>query len=128
MKRGLLLDSNVVIFALTRPSRLSVTAREAIENLDHQRFISAASWYEIGFKTRIGKLALLHGRDLNLALKLLQARALFITPAHMERATSLPLDNRDPFDRIIVAQAIEEGLFLVSADVGLKVLGAPLIW
>jgi PIN domain nuclease of toxin-antitoxin system len=128
MTAGLLLDSNVVLFALLRPARLSVTAREAIENPANKRWISAATWYEVGYKIQIGKLKLPPDRDLNLALKLLQASALAITPDHMSRAAGLPIDNRDPFDRILAAQAIEEGLLLVSADENLNPLGAPLLW
>ncbi len=123
-----LLDSNVVLFALLRPARLSIAAREALENPAHSFFISAATWYEIGWKVRLGKLALPPFRTVDDAARLLTANPVNITPAHMARAAELPPDNRDPFDRMIVAQALEEGFLLLSADAGLDLLGAPRLW
>jgi PIN domain nuclease of toxin-antitoxin system len=86
------------------------------------------SWYEIGLKVRIGKLDLPEGYDCDLALANLVASLLPITTKHMTRAANLPLENRDPFDRILVAQAIEEGMHLLSADEHLSVLNAPRLW
>jgi PIN domain nuclease of toxin-antitoxin system len=110
------------------PSKLSVAAREAIEDVRNDRFVSAATFYEIGYKIKVGKLALPPQRDLKLATKLLQANTLAISVHHMTRAAALPVDNRDPFDRILAAQALEEGLFLVTSDSNMQTLGAPLIW
>lgn len=128
MKARLLLDSNVVLFAILRPARLSIAAREALETPDHDLFVSAVSWYEIGLKVQLGKLALPPSRNVDEAVRLLGAQALAVTPAHMARAATLPLDNRDPFDRIIAAQALDEGLLLLSSDAGLDALGTPRLW
>lgn len=124
----LLLDTNVVLFALLRPDRLTRKARDAMDARDAERFVSAATWYEISWKVACRALDLGPGRTADEAVALMRARGLAVTPAHMARAADLPPDLRDPFDRMIVAQALEDGLTLVSADAGLDVLGAPRLW
>jgi PIN domain nuclease of toxin-antitoxin system len=128
MSLRVLLDTNVILFALLHPRKLSMKAKTLLEDKDTVRFLSPVSWYEIGLKVRIGKLNLPDGYDCDLALTSLVAKLLPITTKHMIRAANLPLDNRDPFDRILVAQAVEDSMFLLSADEHLAGLNAPRLW
>lgn len=128
MSLRVLLDTNVILFALLRPAKLSTEARTVLEAPGTTRFLSPISWYEIGLKVKIGRLDLPQGYDCDLALTHLAASLLPITKKHMIRAANLPLENRDPFDRILVAQAIEDGMHLLSADEHLSVLNAPRLW
>lgn len=105
-----------------------MAAKAILEGLDTTRFLSPISWYEIGLKVRIGRLDLPQGYNCDLALTNLAAFLLPVTTRHMTRATNLPMDNRHPFDRILIAKAIESGMQLLSADEHLGVLNAPRLW
>lgn len=110
---SLLLDTHVVIWWRSEPLRLCAPARSAIEEADAV-FVSAASIWEIEVKRAMGKVRLPERFSVGIA-KSGFAR-LPITFEHAERAGSLPRHHGDPFDRMLVAQAQEEGLVLVTAD------------
>jgi PIN domain nuclease of toxin-antitoxin system len=110
----LLLDTHALLWALAQPERLSGEARAAIADARNAVFVSAASSWEIEIKTALGKLRtppdleaqLTERRFLELPIRLKHALAL----------RRLPLHHRDPFDRMLVAQAMVEGLTLVTSD------------
>lgn len=121
----LLLDSNALIWAYERPSELSRPARIAIEDTANERFVSMASLWEIAVKASIGKLSL--ADDLARAVDHLALVPLSIQLEHVLRVQKLPLHHRDPFDRMMIAQAIEEGLTIVTRDRAFRAYGVPLL-
>jgi PIN domain nuclease of toxin-antitoxin system len=126
----LLLDTHVLLWALGEPERLSRLARLAIEDPANLRLVSSASAWEIAIKHRLGRLpgaqVVLEGYDRH--LKRLRATELPIASHHAILAGGLPHPHRDPFDRMLAAQAMLEGAIVVSNDRALEVLGARRIW
>ena len=110
----LLLDTNALIWALRNDPTLNSQAREAMHDPSNEVFVSVASAWEIAIKSSTGKL---ESPD-NLAEQIEGAGfiQLLITFEHAERAARLPLYHRDPFDRMLVAQAQIEDLILVTRD------------
>lgn len=109
----LLLDTHVVLWVLGGVRTLGPQAQEAIERADELRF-SVVSFAEIGVKAASGKLSIpddLHEHIVRSGLQILG-----LAPDHGLAVAGLPLHHRDPFDRLLVAQARAEGLSLVTAD------------
>jgi PIN domain nuclease of toxin-antitoxin system len=123
----LLLDTNVVVWLLLGDrSRVSETARTALEDEGNEVIVSAATVWEIAIKRALGKLTIDDGWARTLAR--LDFDALPVTAIHAEAVEHLPWHHRDPFDRLLVAQATSERLALVSADSRLAAYGAELVW
>jgi PIN domain nuclease of toxin-antitoxin system len=109
----LLLDTHVVLWQLSGARPLGVRARETIAAAAELAF-SVVSFAEIGVKAAIGKLAVpddLHEHIVGTGIHLLG-----LSPEHGLAVASLPLHHRDPFDRLLVAQARHDGFMLVTAD------------
>lgn len=126
----LLLDTHVLIWWFLDQRQLSPAAREAIGDERNGAFVSAASLFEISTKQRSGKLPnvgpLLEEIEPRLAEQLFEA--LPITIRHGARADALAGTHKDPFDRMLAAQALAEGLTLVSADAALDQFGVRRLW
>ena len=123
----LLLDTHALLWALASPKKLPPKLVTQLENPGTSAFISAASTWEIAIKTGIGKLV----ADLEEIVA--EARSLGfieigVSIAHTVRLGTLPLHHRDPFDRVLIAQAIEDGLTLVSRDPVFRSYGVATIW
>ncbi len=110
----LLLDTNVLIWFLSGSSRINGRDRELIEVGAAEVAVSAVSIFEIATKSAISKLSA--PRDLAALVAGAGFRALPVTMGHAEGVRDLPLHHRDPFDRLLVAQARIEELTLVTAD------------
>lgn len=113
----LLLDTHVLLWFLAGDERLTLPARRAVMDPAHDVACSMASLWEIGIKHRRGRLPFPPG----LVARGAEAAGfswLGITPAHIETLATLPdhPDHRDPFDHLLIAQAIVEGATLVTAD------------
>jgi PIN domain nuclease of toxin-antitoxin system len=125
--RGLLLDTNVVVWLLLGDrSRVSETARLALEDEANDLVVSAATVWEIAIKRSLGKLTIEDGWAR--ALARLGFVPLPVTAIHAEAVERLPWHHRDPFDRLLVAQATTERLALVSADPRLAAYGTDVVW
>ncbi|GAA1048728.1 type II toxin-antitoxin system VapC family toxin [Arthrobacter russicus] len=113
-----LCDTQVLIWALTSPKLLSVKARNAILKADHEIWVSAASAYEIAFKYQVGKLPAVEPLISSFSRQVANLRAseLAVDSTHAIEAGRLDWQHRDPFDRILLAQATIEGLTLITAD------------
>ncbi|WP_394850282.1 type II toxin-antitoxin system VapC family toxin [Pendulispora brunnea] len=123
-----LLDTHALLWALVDDQRrLSKAARDLLSDPEHRILVSAASAWEIGTKQRIGKLPPLPG-DLASAIATAGFEPLAITMEHAELAVSLPGEHRDPFDRMLAAQARVEGVGIVSADEALDAFGVERLW
>lgn len=111
---GLLLDTHVLLWANAAPERLGRNTVAEITQIGSNLFVSAVTVAEIAIKRSIGKLRMtLAISDL---LAPLDARELALTMAQAEALERLPMIHRDPFDRLLVAQASCDGLTLVTAD------------
>jgi PIN domain nuclease of toxin-antitoxin system len=114
----LLLDTHVFLWAALTPSRLSVAAREAITDRANEVYISAAVSWEIVIKFPRAKFKIPTNPTTYVPSRVaaLGFRPLPITQDHALAVESLPSIHRDPFDRIMIAQAIIEGLTFVTRD------------
>lgn len=110
----LLLDTHVLLWSLSSPERLSQAARKAIEDPANLVFVSAAVSWEIEIKVGLGKLRA--PSDLVTQLVAANFQELPISIAHTLAIKQLPNLHRDPFDRIMLAQAKAAGLTFVTAD------------
>jgi len=113
----LLLDTRLLLWAAGEPRRLSKAARALIDNPDNELLFSAASLWEVAIKRGLGR------KDFKVDARLLRRglldngyRELPILSDHVVATESLPLIHRDPFDRILVAQATVEGITLLTID------------
>jgi PIN domain nuclease of toxin-antitoxin system len=113
----LLLDTHVLLWAAGEPERLSPATRALIEAAEHELVFSSASVWEIAIKRSLGRADfVVDPRLLRRGLLDNGYTELPITSEHALAVDALPPLHRDPFDRILVAQATVEGMVLVTAD------------
>jgi PIN domain nuclease of toxin-antitoxin system len=125
-----LLDTHSLLWFLAGASNLSPRARRTIENPEHDILVSVASLWEIAIKHSLGKLQLAqpfeelfpHYLSVN-SIALLAVRL-----DHVARTVHLPFHHRDPFDRLLAAQALVEEIPLLSGDDALDAYGVERIW
>ena len=126
-KSAHLLDTSTLLWALGEPERLSSRARRLVESGDN--VVSIASYWEVVIKTQKGLLAI---PDLaswwRHATELTAARVLPIRASHVAALAALPMLHRDPFDRILIAQAIAEGLPFVTSDEPIRQYQVQTLW
>jgi PIN domain nuclease of toxin-antitoxin system len=125
--RRLLLDTNVVVWLLLGDrARVSETAVAALEAQENDVVVSAASVWEIAIKRSLGKLTI-EDRWPD-ALARLGFEPLPITAVHARAVELLPWHHRDPFDRLLIAQATEERCVVVTADDRFAAYDAEVVW
>ena len=124
--RRLLLDTHVWLWWQCDDRRLGSATRHAIAEADEVRF-SAVSVWEISIKRSLGRLTLPRGADIEAELQRDGFLPLAIEIAHARALEALPNIHRDPFDRMLVAQAIVESLTFATADDALARYGIPLV-
>ncbi|HEU4703970.1 MAG TPA: type II toxin-antitoxin system VapC family toxin [Conexibacter sp.] len=125
-RAGLLLDTHAMIWLLAGDERLSTRARAATLAAD-RLVVSTVSLWEAAIKRSLGKLRA--PSDLSRRLTALhQIELLPIFPPHAEAVGELPWHHRDPFDRLLVAQARAEGLAIASSDPALAQYGVEIVW
>ena len=126
----LLLDTQCWVWWFSQPEKLNEEAIEQIVNETNEIWFSVACVWEIGIKAAIGKLPLPEPTEdyISTCMTQLGARMLEITAFHALQAASLPLHHRDPFDRMLIAQAQIEDMTIVSADSMFNQYQVSLIW
>lgn len=126
----LLVDAHTLIWAVDAPARLSAAALAAIADPANDRVVSAATVWEIAIKVGLGKLTLSQPFRpwMDKALVDLRVTILPITVAYADAHAALPHHHGDPFDRMLIAQAIAEGFAVVSADRQFDAYGVSRIW
>jgi len=127
---NLLLDTQALLWFVLDDAHLSRKAREAIIATDGLIFVSPASLWEIAIKISLGKYALPSPFAAFWDSQLLtnDFTILPITVSHTARVADLPFHHRDPFDRLIIAQSLVEGISVVSSDKMFDQYGIERIW
>jgi PIN domain nuclease of toxin-antitoxin system len=130
MGQVLLLDTHALIWVTYAPQKLGAASRLLLEDGENEVFVSSVSAFEIANKFRLGKL----GEARTLALNFDSAifdrgfTELPLTSAHARLAGELPIPNRDPFDRMLIAQAQIEQMTLVSNEATFDTFGVQRLW
>jgi len=115
---NLLLDTHTLLWFVLGDAQLSAAARQLIEDATNPKFVSPATYWEIAIKISIGKYALNETYEtfIDRAIRQNGFFILPIEPRHTALLINMPFHHRDPFDRLLIAQAIVEGLAIVSVD------------
>ena len=116
----LLLDTHLLLWALGSPLKLSADTRKLVDT--SEVYVSAASIWEISIKAAIGKLKA-DAAEILAAIQPAGLNLLSITGDHAARVSRLPAHHQDPFDRILVAQALTEPMILLTNDKALEPYG-----
>jgi PIN domain nuclease of toxin-antitoxin system len=125
-----LLDTHAFLWFIEGDTRLTAAVRPLIEDPASAVFISSASLWETAIKISTGKLLLSQPFETLIPqqIALNDIALLDIEISHLSRVTGLPFHHRDPFDRLLIAQAMAEGLPIVSADHVFDAYGVTRLW
>ena len=126
---NVLVDTHAVIWSITNNNRLYGKPRKIIEETTNNCIVSIASLWEMGIKSSIGKLKLKN--NLQHTFNIIEETGFLIlpiNPEHIAVNAQLKFHHRDPFDRIIIAQAIHEVLTIISKDRHFQQYDVELIW
>jgi PIN domain nuclease of toxin-antitoxin system len=126
----LLLDTHAFLWFALGDAQLSANALQHILAQGWKKLVSPASYWELAIKISLGKYTLHQPFDafLQRAIAGNGFAILPIEPSHVVRLTTLPHHHRDPFDRLLVAQALEENIPIISNDAALDAYGVQRIW
>lgn len=126
---NVLLDTHAFLWFVNGDNSLSETAKNYIENQDNIQYISIASLWEIAIKVSLGKLQL-HGSYKNIKNQVIDNGFEFL-PIHFEHTTlisSMQFHHRDPFDRLLIAQALVNNISIISKDSVFDTYSVKRIW
>lgn len=124
-----LLDTHTLIWYLEDDSRLSISAKLAIENDQNEILATIASFWEMAIKVNLGKLTLKIPLDeMFERLDDMDLRVINIQATHIKIIQSLPNHHRDPFDRMIIAQADAEKCIIISIDDAFDAYSTSVLW
>jgi PIN domain nuclease of toxin-antitoxin system len=126
----LLLDTHALLWFIGNDPQLSAPARENIENPAHEKFVSAASLWEIAVKLSLEKLKLPRpfGEVFPQQLEVNGFELLPISCAQLNQLVALPFHHRDPFDRLLIAQALADGMTVVTRDLEFSKYPEKILW
>jgi PIN domain nuclease of toxin-antitoxin system len=122
----LVVDTHAALWLLADDRRLSETARRLLADDDIPCFLSTASVWEAAIKRSIGKLTV--PADFHRQMALRGISSIPVYENHAAAVAELPLHHRDPFDRLLVAQAQLEGMSILSSDPQLRAYDVPVLW
>jgi len=123
----LLLDTHALIWVLSNPRRIPARVAKCIRDPETDVYVSAASTWEIAIKATLRKIDA-NVADVVRAMRAVSFDELPVTIAHTVRLGTLPNHHRDPFDRLLVAQAVEERLTIVTHDPLIARYDVPRLW
>lgn len=125
----LLLDTHVLLWAASEPDQLTAAARDGLEDGTNEVFVSVVSGWEIAIKQSLGKLELPKPAEQWLpdVLRRSNFELAEVGLAAALRVRALPWHHRDPFDRLLLAQAAEDGYTVVTRDSALDAYGIPIL-
>ena len=126
----LLLDSQALLWFCEGNAALSAAARAAIEDAQNEKFVSHGTAWEVAIKTSLGKLKLAVPYEDFFPGVLLANGFQELAPdfRHYRELIGLPFHHRDPFDRLLIAQAKIEGFTVVTSDPQFSAYGIPILW
>ena len=126
----LLLDTHTLLWFIVGSASLSSDARTLIEDVLNEKFVSIVSIWETAIKVSIGKMSLSAPFDILFPhqLEVNGFELLSVKVEHTSVVTTLPFHHRDPFDRLLIAQAIEEKMTLLSVDTVFDDYGVTRLW
>jgi PIN domain nuclease of toxin-antitoxin system len=126
----LLLDTHTLLWFIANDPQLSVPARRNIEDAAHEKFVSAANLWEITVKLSLGKLKLPRpfAEVFPQQLEVNGFELLPISCAHLNQNVTLPFHHRDPFDRLLIAQALADDLTIVTRDLEFSKYSVKILW
>jgi PIN domain nuclease of toxin-antitoxin system len=126
----MILDTQAFLWFVSDLSKLGKKARSAINDPDNEIYLSLASTWEMAIKVSLGKLKITEPveRFIPQQLQLNSLRQLDITFRHVAGVVNLPFHHRDPFDRLLVSQALLEGMPIVSADKAFDAYDIERVW
>jgi len=126
----LLLDTNAFLWFADGSQQLSQPAKEQIENTGHEVYLSVASIWEMAIKISLGKLEIALPVDefIKRQLELGGIELLAVSEHHACAVAKLPFHHRDPFDRMLAAQCLADGLAIVSPDTCFERYGVQRLW
>lgn len=127
---NILLDTHAFLWWITDDAQLSATARRLIKDSGNTLYWSAASSWEVGIKYALGRLPLPEAPEIFLAQELAenQIESLPITDRYAFQAGRLPRHHKDPFDRMLIAQAMTDSLVLLSCDSFFDLYDVQVMW
>lgn len=126
----LLLDTHAFLWFIQDDRRLSKTAKSLIEAPSNVRFVSVVSLWEIALKMSVGKLTI-NGPFAEFILQQLTINQMTLLPiaiTHLEKMIELPFHHRDPFDRLLIAQSMNDDLTLLSRDRAFEAYRVQRVW
>ena len=125
-----LLDTHAFLWFVSEDNKLSSKARSIIKNSNNEVYFSAVSAWEMSIKIRLGRLTIEEDLEPFMIKQLAENNfsTLSITIFHSIHTSKLPDIHKDPFDRMIVAQAQVEDLSIISKDKNIKKYKAPVVW
>lgn len=125
----LLLDTHAIIWFITNDSRLPVPTKKIIENQSNTCFVSLATHWEMSIKHSLGRLEL--NESLERIFEIIEESGfeiLPITSSHILEVSQIPFHHKDPFDRMILGQAKNEGMKIISKDSQFSNYSEDVIW
>ena len=126
---NLLVDTCALLWFTAGDSRLSVKARKAIEASGTTKYVSVASWWEMAIKCSLQRLTLDDPLDVFMARRVDEGfRILPIETQHLPALVDLPFHHRDPFDRLIICQAMHENMPICTGDAAFEEYDVRTIW
>lgn len=126
----ILVDTHALLWAIDTPDKLSRRARNVLADPRNRVWFSTVSLWEIAIKIGAGRLALdADWREIiESGRRALKARWLLLEPWHCHEVAGLPWHHRDPFDRMLVAQAVSEDMTLVTRDETIREYDVDVLW
>lgn len=126
---GFLLDTHTLIWLIEGDNNLSVNASNIIKDKNNDIWVSIISIWEIAIKRNIGKLNLaMPTNDILVELQRINISILPMEAKAVLKVEGLPLHHRDPFDRLLIAQALVDDLTIITRDEKFDVYGAKILW
>ena len=126
---NILLDTHAAIWFFDGDERLSNSAANAIYNLDNMIYVSIASLWEVAIKLSIDKLTIYGGLDGFVdAINKFEFALLKVEPEHVKETMNLPHIHRDPFDRMLIAQANLDDMAIMTIDANIMKYEVKTIW
>src|ERR1700689_5201972 len=126
----LLLDTHALLWFIGNDPQLSAPARQNIESQEHEKFVSAASLWEIVIKLSLGKLQLPRSFA-DVFPEQLEVNGFELLPiscVQLNQLAALPFHHRDPFDRLLIAQALADDMTIVTRDSEFPKYSARILW